>query len=220
MLRKIVLVMFCIVMVANSVFASISFSATFEEVETRLYKIAGKEYIVSVLVITDLEPIRAKIKVNDEFSKSLQKYGEHRFDSDVRIFVRGIYPFEASYQKSRDLVRFSISFPEPPAEIICGDGYCLVNESCEADRCCKGQLINLNNDTNNCGSCNSKCSTDEICDNGICTPFCGNGICDEKENCGSCEADCGCKNNMICETGQCSQLNSIQKFVSWINSLF
>ena len=220
MTPKLLLILLAIILLSTSVLAAVSFSITMEEGETRSYKIAGKEYIVSVLVITDLEPIRAKIKVNDEFSKSLQKYGEHRFDSDVRIFVRGIYPFEASYQKSRDLVRFSISFPEPPTEIICGDGYCLKNETCTEDKCCDGKLKNLQNDTGNCGECNRQCFANELCGNGVCRPLCGNGICDEKENCGICEADCGCKNNMICEAGQCSQLNSIQKFVSWISSLF
>lgn len=50
----------------------------------------------------------------------------------------------------------------------CGNGVCASWETCELDNCCRGIEVNLNNDTNNCGTCGNKCDVREKCISGIC----------------------------------------------------
>ena len=130
-------------------------SDTFEEGQTKIYRVAGKEYAVTLRLVTDREPIRAKFIVNEEFSKQLEDGDTDRLMNDVSITIRNIYPNELG--EGNDIVRFQIGFPDPPTVIVCGDKYCLAGETCEVDNCCDGAIVNFDNDSNHCGGCGISC---------------------------------------------------------------
>jgi hypothetical protein len=59
---------------------------------------------------------------------------------------------------------------------------------------CSGRLTNTNFDSQNCGSCGTRCSTTERCCDGHCTPI--------QNNCGGCGASFSCDSAELCCPGE------------------
>jgi hypothetical protein len=77
---------------------------------------------------------------------------------------------------------------------------------------CWAQCVDLANDSNNCGSCDNACESDQSCSNGLCTCKDGytncNGSCSDTNsdpaNCGACGI--ACESDEICDGGACLKL--------------
>lgn len=93
---------------------------------------------------------------------------------------------------------------------VCYQGNCLNNCPQGYTSCNMGSCVNLNNDKNNCGTCNFKCAGTQKCEDGACNLPCPdpnmkhcNGICSDvmfsRENCGACGSTCG----TVCLFGIC-----------------
>lgn len=77
---------------------------------------------------------------------------------------------------------------------------------------CDQRCTSLSGDPYNCGRCGQVCGSGQICQNGVCIPFCTqptpdpcNGMCtsllDDPNNCGSCGFACPPGN--FCDGGKC-----------------
>lgn len=93
---------------------------------------------------------------------------------------------------------------------VCYQGNCVSTCPQGYTSCNMGSCVNLNNDKNNCGTCNFKCTGTQKCEDGACNLPCPdpnmkhcNGICSDvmfsRENCGTCGSTCG----TVCLFGIC-----------------
>jgi len=81
---------------------------------------------------------------------------------------------------------------------------------------CSGACVNLQTNSQNCGSCGKVCSAGMTCQNGICSGGAGgcsggllscSGVCKnlqfDEQNCGACGVQCSEANRQICYSGKC-----------------
>lgn len=102
----------------------------------------------------------------------------------------------------------------PDVEVITDSSLdVFVSDMCSSGQSlCNGQCVDLQTDTNNCGTCGNNCTPGDICNKGNCEPplclspnmLCS-GVCINPNinlnNCGSCGNVCG--TNMLCTNGVC-----------------
>lgn len=121
---------------------------------------------------------------------------------------------------------------------VCADGYTCDGRACIKDSfdpnengdcglgaaLCDGKCIDVHNDVNHCGACETKCDDGEICRYGTCTeiegsPACngfGEIMCGEKcintnfttNHCGECNN--ACDDGEVCVMGLCQELGNVE----------
>lgn len=77
---------------------------------------------------------------------------------------------------------------------------------------CNGVCIDVQNDTQNCGSCGTVCSSDKVCSHGACAAVCGGGTAHCGNNCVDLKSDplncggCGtkCPSGEVCNKTACA----------------
>ena len=79
---------------------------TLEEGETRTYTIDGKDYEVTVLIITDATPFRTKFKVNGQVTKELEAGETDVLSDGTTLGIRELLPNEAGETAGGDLAEF------------------------------------------------------------------------------------------------------------------
>lgn len=79
---------------------------TLEEGETRTYTIDGKDYEVTVLIITDTSPFRTKFKVNGEVTNEMSEGDTEVLTDGTNLGIRELLPNEAGETAGGDLVEF------------------------------------------------------------------------------------------------------------------
>ncbi|MFC1753526.1 hypothetical protein ACFL96_09075 [Thermoproteota archaeon] len=80
---------------------------TLEEGETRTYTISGKDYEVTVLIITDsLETVQSKFKVNGQVTKQMGSGDTEILSDGTTLGIRELLPNEAGETAGGDLAEF------------------------------------------------------------------------------------------------------------------
>ncbi|MFC1611430.1 PKD domain-containing protein, partial [Myxococcota bacterium] len=81
---------------------------------------------------------------------------------------------------------------------LCQSGTCECPEGLED---CSGTCVDLQTNNDHCGECDNGCETDAVCILGVCSPTCGDTICDGADNCENCPSDCPTAGDEVCCSG-------------------
>ncbi len=80
-------------------------SDTIQEGETKTYTIAGKDYEVENVVVTDTGTIYTQLKINGEVTDKMQEAGTYKLSDATEIGIKSILPNEAG-DVTGDIVEF------------------------------------------------------------------------------------------------------------------